>query len=649
MFKYFSLLLLSIILVYLIGNLIFQLFFKFEANKSSKLFFKLSFGFIFYTLFFSLLKTNLISINFVFVVLLLFFWFSNESKIYKRNLKFFELNEIKEILKFIPIIIFFFAWRYMTLFDDGHFPVVINMDSLKHVIRAGFLTKTGVESVNVNYLLPPKGVDPYHYFEAWSIGFWGSLFNMKFWVAQQLIVVPLISTIITMGFWGIVSRWNNHYLYLLISFPIVFITGIYISDLETIKYLKYTDGFIINAYDEWKGFSVSFAYLIIMIFLNLLVSKVDKQKAILTLLFLPIISINIAPTILTIITLLFFTLYLLRARIGFVIEQKTMFAPFLVAGFVFLFYKVFEPNVSYIDKPGLETILKDPFTPSFFKTRTIIVVEKLFQGIFFYSPYILILGVILINNLNNFKAKLKTDNYRVLILILLIGIPISTLIWQLLFNSFGSSQFLFYTMMPFTNIVSALLLFYAIMQMNNAKYLFIGAYIILTTFFIYRSHVIYADGKNKHHDKYSKEYISQVLVEVGKLDVKYGLKIEDKNQFVKFNDTHHLVGEFLPGHFNDVFMFSYTKANMFLNTDFPSKEAEMLLPKAPLTCLLIDLESKNLVEVILQLIEEDKIRFIIVQHGQSLPKQIRPYISDSIVDEKSGEIFHNINNTLREF
>lgn len=648
MIEFFSLLLLSFILVYLIGNLIFQLFFQFETNKSSKLFFKLSFGFISYTLFFSLFKTNLISINLVFVVFLLFFWFSNKFKIYKNNLKFVEVNEIKELLKFLPIIIFFFAWRYMTLYDDGHFPVVINMDSLKHVIRAGFLTKTGVESVNVNYLLPPKGVDPYHYFEAWSIGFWGTLFNMKFWLAQQLIVIPLVSTIITMGFWGIVSRWNNNYLYLLISFPVVFLTGIYISDLESTKYLKYTGGFITNAYDEWKGFSVSFAYLIIMIFLNLLVSKVDKQKAILTLLFLPIISINIAPTILTITTLLIFILYLLRNKFGLKIELKTLIVPFFVAGLIFMFYKLFEPKASYLDKPSLDTILKEPFTLSLLKTRTIIVVEKLIQGIFFYSPYLLVLAIIFFTNLNNFKSKVKNDNYRILILILIIGLPVSTIIWQLLFNFFGASQFLFYTMLPFINIVSALILFYAIMQMNKTKYLIIGAYIILIAFFIYRSHGIYVEGENKHHDKYSKEYISNLVKEVGKLDLKYGLKIENKNNFVKFNDTQHLVGEFLTGHFNDVFMFSYTKANMFLNNDFPSKEAKMLIPKAPLTSLLINLKSENLDHVTLQLIEEDKISFIIVQHGQSLPKLIRPYISDSIVDKKSGETFHNVGNTLRK-
>lgn len=320
MIFYFLLLLLSFLLCYILGNLIFQLFFRIEVNLYSSLFFKTSFGFIFFTLIFSLFKTIFISVNSVFLIFLLSFWFKNKFEVYRNNLNIIDIIDLKNLIKFFPIVIIFFTWRFFTLSDDGFFPVVINMDSLKHVIRAGFLINTGVESVNVNYLLPPNGVEPYHYFEAWTIGLWGTLFKLKFWIAQQLIVIPLVSVIITMGFWGIVNRWNNHYIFLLISFPIVFLNGIYISELESFKYLQFTDGFILNAYDEWKGFSVSFTYIFIMIFLNLLISKVNKVNAILTLLFLPIISINIAPTILTIFTVLVLTIFFLKKIMVFKFE-----------------------------------------------------------------------------------------------------------------------------------------------------------------------------------------------------------------------------------------------------------------------------------------------------------------------------------------
>lgn len=317
--------------------------------------------------------------------------------------------------------------------------------------------------------------------------------------------------------------------------------------------------------------------------------------------------------------------------------------PFFVGGLIFLFYIYFQPTVAYISKPGINTILSEPFSIGTLKTRFIIIIEKLIQGIFFYSPYLLIFIVLVWTNLKNIRSKFLEGNYLILSCLILIGIPISTIIWQLLYYSFGASQFLFYTMLPFINITSGLLLFYAIMQLNKTRYMFFGMYFLLTFFYIYRSYSIYAQGKTIHHDKYSKEYIAKVLAEVAKLDLKYGLKIEDKSTIIKFNDSHHLVGEFLSGHFNDVFMCSYSKANMFLHNEFPSEEAKMLLPKAPLVNYIKHkhkfFDEKILQEEVEKLILDGKLNFIIMNKNSSLPLYLFKYIKKSFSDNYSREIF----------
>ena len=113
-------------------------------------------------------------------------------------------NELKFGLKpllvgLIPLIIFFTYKSYIMFSTNSVSPVVINMDSLKQVIRAAFLMNHGVENLNVNYLSPSDVVEPYHYFEAWLIGIASKLTFAKGWLTEQLIVVPIVSTVIVMG------------------------------------------------------------------------------------------------------------------------------------------------------------------------------------------------------------------------------------------------------------------------------------------------------------------------------------------------------------------------------------------------------------------------------------------------------------------
>ena len=611
-----------------------------------RIFIKLFSGLFFVVTLFSLIATKGVTINVLIVVLVLILFLRTcvwKKWNYSRLWKDLFSDRVELLMTLVPLGIFF-TWRYYTLYSTTtDIPVVINMDSLKHVIRAGFLVSTGIESVNINYINLPEGVDPYHYFEAWSIGLFGSLFKNNFWITEQVIVYPLYSTFIVVGFWGIIEKWQPKWYIYTLGLGVVCNTGLYFEEVETLKFFKYTGGFAINAFDEWKGFTVSVAYLVVMLFLNLLFSRVSLTTAIITLLILPIISITLAPGILTIVTLLMFILFLFKDKLEIDMKRGDILVPILMAVLIYLFYKYFEATQVYIDKPNLVSALQKLMSLGELKTRAIIIFEKIIQSIVFFSPFIAVSMYFFIKNKMRFRDIFMSRGVAVLFYIIIIGSCISMSFWMLFYYSFGSGQFLFYTMAPFVNISS--LLFFVVAIIHEQRWVLkLGLTIILiviNVLFFSRSNDIYVKGRSGYFDKYSVEYVNEVVTVIGEMKEKKGFKIEDPNEITKYNDTHHSVGNFLPGVYNEFDMISITKGVMYVEQNYPVKEAKMLLPKAPMAEYFQGLMNNNnfigTEEAVLQLIQHENYNFVFVPSKLKLPNYLNSLVKQVIIDDKTGE------------
>jgi hypothetical protein len=201
-------------------------------------------------------------------------------------------------------------------------------------------------------------------------------------------------------------------------------------------------------------------------------------------------------------------------------------------------------------------------------------------------------------------------------------------------------------MLPFINIISLLILCYFLISIKKNYSIIFSSILIPFCFFFFgfRSYNIAHDARVFYHERYSLTYIQRVVYEVSKLKNRTGIKFEDKKDYVKYNDLEHLVGNFLPGHFNKTFLFSYTKAEMFIKNEFPSEEAKMLIPKAPLVTLYTSRfgeikKMDSLKKLVLNLISENKITFVLVKEINQIPDLIKPFIKSSIIDTKSGEVF----------
>jgi len=633
------------LLIFYVGNILCNIFSFNSENAFKSTFLRLFSGLFFLVTAFSSVITKGITINTGIIFLSLLFILRVKPTLkFNKSVFGISLGNIKILLNGLFPLVLFFVWRFYTLYNaQGEFPVVINMDSLKHVIRASFLLTTGIESVNVNYIVPPTGVDPYHYFEAWLIGLLGTLTRENFWVAEQLYAFPLVSATIVIGFWALISRWKPSVLLYGISVFVVLFSGFYCAQTENIKFLRYSQGFSFNAFDEWKGFVVSIAYLVSILSFNLFFSSAHKRWSLLVLLFLPFVSITLAPAILSVVTVTIFFGAFFHKKYNIDIKYSDLIYPIIVAAYIFLFYKIFEVKDVYINKPDPLASLNVLSSASLIRTRITIIVEKVIQGLVLYAPFVAVFILVL---LSRFKQKInwkRHENFIQLLGFLLILLSISMFFWQVFYNSFGSSQFLFYTAMPFLNIAIFLSAVYACIYFPTLwqRGLVILLIVFSGMFFVYRSYEIHIDGKASWFDKYSSEYITEVRSGLMGLEKRYGLKIDDKKEFVKYNDMHHLVGPFLSGYFNDSYMISYTMASMYLNNEFPSSEATMLLPKAPLVVycnkLIKDGTFVDIDSATEKLIEEEKFSFIFVSPGMELPNSLRKYVKREIVDIKSKE------------
>jgi hypothetical protein len=544
----------------------------------------------------------------------------------------------------IPLVLFF-GWRTYTLFDpNSEYPISINMDSMKHVIRAYFISSTGVESINVNYVHLPHGLDPYHYFEAWTIAAFGTVFKSNYWEIEQLVVYPFFSSVIVVGFWGLLQKVAKQWWIYALGFVVVQFSGFYVELLEKVKYMTYSEGYGMNAFDEWKGFTISVTYMVILMFFNYLLTYKDPLKALLLLLILPIISITLLPGIFTIVFLMLLLLVIFGKNIGKSVSFWNLIFPFLIIGMIMCFYHLFEPADVIIEKPGVLDSLKRLFTITRLKLSFLLVAEKVIQGVVLFSPYIFVISWFLIAKRKELFQQLGTNSiFKFLSAFMLVGWGVSSFYWMLFYGFFGSGQFYFYTFIPFLNILVLWLILYSLGNYRKAVFRIIGVLVVLVgiSFCWYRTNQIYVQSKKSLYNKYSGDYRTQVIDYLGAKNITKGFKIVDPKRFVKFDENDHLVGGFLPGIIPNLSLYSITYAEMHFKKEYPSWQAEIMLPFSGIAVhsRYLERESNSLEVAIKDLIEEYDFSCVFVDENEILPGYLQHHFKHVSTDSSSGEQF----------
>lgn len=666
-FYYLLLFSLSFLLLYIVGHMIISIFPIQVSNKYTNLFYKLLLGLVVTITLYSFMKTNGVTINSGFILFGGLLLFLNRSKIdlthYFERIK----NYKPDVPLFANVFIFaslIFFWKYYCLFHNGQdFPIVINSDSIFHSNISIFLNSTGVESLNTNFLYPPDGTHPYHYFEGWTIAFFSFLFNSNNWIIEESIVYPIYAAIVLTGTWSLIESFVKlNFFNKLGGVITIFFSGLFFEGLSetcSLFNIKETYTYAYNAIDEFWGLKLVVAYIFVIASILLFIER-KILIGIIVISMLPIVSITLAPGILASVSVFIVSILLFRKKlkIDYPISIYSLLIPFSVFAFIVLFYAFSGSSTEYITVPSISNIITEINSVSAIKNKITLFAFRIIQLLLLYSPvWIIMIISIFTSEKNTWKEHFKKLTSP--LLLLSFTVVISLIISLLVSFSFGSKAYYFYTSLPFINILSILLLIIA-QHTINFKILKWSVRIIIISFMIFfmnRTYTIYSQNKSKLWDQYSEDYIQEV----------YNLSLGIKNRIggriegpMFFNnpiiiDNIDFLSPYTSG-FNKKSNDSFILTSLSV-IDISQHQLDNMLNKnyiltTPLYLFTKQLKKSNQFSsnknARLSFIKKNKIEYLLLNKDVTLDESIKPFVKKQIKDSKSGITFilidpHKIN------
>lgn len=252
-----------------------------------------------------------------------------------------------------------------------------------------FIKNTGVESQNINYIDPSaSGRTPYHYFELWLTGLISFLYSTNTLQTDHLLVSPLIGTVIYNGFRALSEALQiRSYFAMLASFTASVLNfEVQIPWFNQFPLLERTATYFqLSAADYAKFFPI---YLFQIGSILFILYRRNFQ-ALVSVLFLPIANILLAPQIL-----------LSSAAITLVefIKKKTSRREFILSGalillitcFLIIFYSLFAA-IKLHAPPGNFELVKEAYLRILFSRTSInIIVGSCIQLFYMLLPWALL-------------------------------------------------------------------------------------------------------------------------------------------------------------------------------------------------------------------------------------------------------------------
>jgi len=645
---YLFYLVISFVFVYLSGHLILWVSNLRISKDYARLFAKLVLGLFALVTVYSIVKTTFVTINTALLLLAVLY-----GVVLRKKVQFYRIagwdsfvslkDDFVGFRDSLLVLIVLFAWGYFKVYSSvNDYPIVINWDSITDIMRAMYLNYSGVETGDMNYIQIPNGVQPYHYFESWCVAFFGFLFRENYWLTQQMIVFPLVLTMIVVGFWAIMENFilsNSHKVFALL---ILFISGFYFSDLGDITFFKWTVAFANNVFDEpWMN-RLSIVYLVILSSILFLINK-QQLLGVLTLLSLPILTITLAPTILTVSFLIIFIGLWKRSTYRFALGD--LLYPISVFLYIVGFYAVFQDKQAFIATPTPDVLIGQFDEWSKIRTTVIIAIEKLIQAGLLYLPHILLVLLAVVASVRKGRIlKVIPSFLKLQITITVLVLIMSLCFWRLFEFVFGSSFFFYYAAVPFINVLFAVLIYWVLVKVR--KKVFIWVYVVLAlTFYVNRSYRVYDLSKRvTFEEKYSGTFLNEVAAELQGINNKIGVKLESHEEIVHpmFNEGLTLCGLYLYGMLDEFAMTSLSRADI-PKEQLTTESALNFTKHAPFYRFVSEQkknsEYKSIAQSKLDFILTYNVEFMVLTPKGRVDSILLPLVKKTISDELSLEKF----------
>jgi hypothetical protein len=634
----------SILLVLMTGKL-FLSFVQIKLNSPNLHFFiELISGFYGVISVYAIYVTGGLTISSLFVLWILI-WLIRTSKLQKPNFSGLLKLNTTILIEVLIIQIGLIILNYFKFFwISSSIPIVISSDGLSDVTRAIFMNYTGVENTNTNFIQIPQGTLPYHYFEAWAVGFFSKLFHGNFWLTQVMLFQPIILSIIYTGFRCFTSVESKRWISILFGMSLFCASGILNDSILQIRFFEWTLPLKNNVIDEPWWTRLSVLYPIILLAFYLLTSK-KYLHSVFCILSIPFLSVTPAIPLIASIVMLSSLAYLFckkpkKQLIGLI------FIPFSTALLYQFFYFLFKDRSEFISLPNFSQIFNELKNPHYVSVKIKMMIEKLTQTIVLYSPFILLL--LIGTKRKQLNPMNWTNENKITFAFVLIIATISLLMWQLLYFMFGSSFFFYYTIIPFLNVIFVIILYKNFSSKNRKIQFFISLGIIfLLTFFIVRSYNTYYLLSNNFSQRYSSEYLLKInelwRERINEKNLALGVELEDHSEIVHpfYNDGICLSGSYMYSIANAPVLISLSRADIPEKQLNSTNNARNFTSNSSFYQFVHNPENKNINIDSLKrkFIRKYSIRYGIVSPKGKIPKELSDLVDFIVKDNVSKEQF----------
>lgn len=634
----------TLILLYCIGRAFISLFLKevLQLPKYFQIFTILILGTVISITGFSIWKTNGVTINLVYIVIL-FFLIRNKEEI-KSIITEGEFEPIKRkdlIILFIGSLIIF-IYNFFNLNNDQLITDYISYSRISY-----FINYTGEENeYYISNLLDTdfKGSTPYHFFELWLNAIVTSIFGGQSINNYLLITGSILVNIIFIGYIALWERFQKiSYALPLIIFLFLFYGGTlspFLDKMPLLKDYQYI-GFSVLLYNISK-----FAIVYIFILATLLFTLYDlKILPTLFLLFLPIATFTTVPAV-AVGSVLFISIsyYLKYYKKNEAIKLLVYLAITIV--FIFLFYSLTGNQIISRDTTSIKDIsgLLKTFSLNNLKTRFNIVAGAIISSFILYLPLWLSIAFI-------YNRKYAVSGYGIFSLNMACLFFSGLLGWCFLADVLNSVQ-VFYFFVKSLNVlfvISAIIIISKLMHAENFKFNIYNSSIILLLILIPIGQ-IYSKAGAMFGDsqKYSASYLERIKAFIDSSENKMGVFIKDSADysdiFSKY-PTFGVLGDYLSSMDNHAVAVSISDLDVPINqTDSIQKAQEIKAIKMGAFYQFANKEKiagtfKSMEDSQVNFIKQFRIKYIILSARAKVYPSINSLVNDIYVDEKSGEKF----------
>lgn len=651
-FSYFFGLLLSLLLFYAIGKVLrviwassfsFQFFF-------ADVFFSSLVGQIASVFFYAIYHTKGLTIQWLFLLIALFFW--SEKKWIQRtdSPNFTFKNILPKLLTIFIGIVFCFLWEAYFFIDTNSFPFHIPfIDTGFYNNISHFLSVTGHENVlNMENWFEGQssnGISLYHYFELWLNNLITNSSGLLSMPTYVLITQPSFFAI---GFVGVLAlleqKAHFNFLHLFWAILLLFSGVVFFDFYLKIEKLQYIDIIFFHFLGHLS--KKTGTYLVCMLAFALLFERKKYEQAYYTLLCLPIMTVTMFTSVIGGTWLFLFILFLSRN------ENRHIYKKILLSSILFFACFLIAYQFMRDDLGGIISI--NNIFSNLFSFNSLTQKMKLFIGTFaqvilLFFPYIII---ILFNKpIKEWKGVYATHKEYIIAAVSLVVAGLIS--WVLFFSMNDSFQLFIGTLSALQMLIILLVLHHIhLFEWNNIRKS--AANFLLALLFAYnlslqvkKQYYGYSNAGNYFNQgaTYSTSYLSKIKHRLHKING-FGACLVD-NELVEHSPfpyklSRHIIrlGNYLPLMTNECYVIQLYD---FKPNELGSNETDMYMNLLSFYKFVKKQQKESVFQSIAQsqvdFIKKYKLKFLILSKNITLNVLFTPLIQEIIVDESSGERF----------